>query len=369
MSTTLTASTLKRRRVDENILSENPSSQPSATEEDLVAQLLACDEKILPLRLPAVLPVASTESLTFYSPETIKSLIASATNYTANPFYLDSAHPELAPKKIRALMAWLMEVHADFRFHRETFHLALSYTHRYLSAARSLPVARLQLLGLAATALAAKLNEVHAPRLAEIAKCAADFYTVRQVEEMELSIVATLGWRLAPATNYFWTNLYACQWDEFSKEGEFADLKFKEMSEDSYRRYTQLLQIVDSASMETEHLQYNQRVLAGSAIYTVLSMCQHDVQYIVQVFAKESKFIFEPSSFNKAFELFAKKHLDFSLEEMLPGVQYVAAFADIPLECEDFMKWEDGVANYEEFLAVQRCKDSQLDYLRARHAN
>eukprot|EP00826_Nyctotherus_ovalis_P048216 TRINITY_DN5651_c0_g2_i2.p1 TRINITY_DN5651_c0_g2~~TRINITY_DN5651_c0_g2_i2.p1 ORF type:complete len:267 (-),score=22.10 TRINITY_DN5651_c0_g2_i2:95-895(-) len=266
-------------------------------------------------------------------------------------------------------MTWMMEVNADFRFHRETFHLCLSYTHRYLSAASSLPVARLQLLGLAVTALAAKLNEVRAPRFAEIAKCAADFYTVGQIEEMEASVVASLGWRLAPTTNYFWANLYASQWDEFSKEGEFADLKFKEMSEDSYRRYTQLMQIIDSASMEVEHLQYNQRVLAGSAIYAVLSMCQHDIQHIVQVFARESKFIFEPNTFNKAFEFFAKKYLDFSLEEMLPGVQYVATFADIPLECEGFMKWEEGIANYEEFLAIQRCRDSQLDYMRARHAN
>lgn len=369
VSTEVTASPLKRRKIDENLYSENPISQLTLAEENLAGELLACNESIAPQNFPVVFPAPATKTLPLYSPETIKFLITTANSYSSNPFYLENKHSDITPKMIIILMDWMMEVCCDFHQQRETFHLAVSYVHSYLSLTDNLPAARLQLLGLSAIAVSAKLIEVHIPRLVELGNCAADSYKVNEIEAMELDIMKVLTWHLTPPTTFFWTNLYATQWDEFSKDSEFAELKFKEPSDDSYRRYRQLMQIVDSFSMEVEHLQYNQRILAGSAIYIVLSTWQYSIEYILQIYTKGSKFIAESNSFNKVFECFAKNILELSLEEMLPGVQYVATFVDMPLECGDSVKWEEVVRSYEELLNTQTYNRDQVDYLRAKHTN
>eukprot|EP00826_Nyctotherus_ovalis_P006243 TRINITY_DN11459_c0_g1_i6.p1 TRINITY_DN11459_c0_g1~~TRINITY_DN11459_c0_g1_i6.p1 ORF type:complete len:334 (-),score=47.86 TRINITY_DN11459_c0_g1_i6:40-1041(-) len=310
----LAASPVKRRKVDENLASENRSTQLTLAEENLAVELLACNESIAPHCFPALFPAVSAKTLPSYSPETINHIISTESSYGTNPFYLETQHRDITCKMVLILLDWVAEVCADFRFHRETFHLALAYVHRYLSLTDSLPVVRLQLLGLAAITTASKLNEVRVPRFVDVAKCAADCYTVAQIKEMELAVAASLAWHLVPPTTFFWANMYAEQWDEFSEGSEFGEMKFKEPSEDSYKRYRQLMQIIDYISMEVEHLQYNQRVLAGSAIYIVLSMCLHSVEKILLIFTKGSKFIIEPNSFNKAFESFALLSLHFSLE-------------------------------------------------------
>ena len=359
---------MKRRKINESIYTENLTFQLTAAEENLAAQVLACNETITLQDFPVVLP-GPTKTLPLYSPDTIKSLISTANTYILNPFYLKTKQSNINPKMTFILTDWMMEVCSDFHFLRETFHLSLFYVHSYLSSTENLPVTRLQLLGLGAVVLAAKFNEMRVPRLADAAKCAADCYTVDQLETMEIEIINTLAWRLAPTTTFFWTNLYATQWDEFSKDTECANMKFKEMSEDSYKRYRLLMQIVDLMSMEVEHLQYNQRILAGSSIYIVLSMYQYTVEEILKIFTKGSKFIFEPNIFNKAFECFAKTFLEFSLEELLPGVQYLATFVDMPFEDDDLMKWKGTLSNYEEMLCTQTYNRYQLDYFCARHTN
>lgn len=369
VSTEVTASPLKRRKIDENLYSENPISQLTLAEENLAAELLACNESIVPQNFPVVFPGPSTKTLSLYSPETIKFLITTTNSYTSNPFYLENKHYEISPKMIIILMDWMMEVCCDLHLQRETFHLAVSYVHSYLSLTDNLSAVRLQLLGLSATAISAKLIEVRIPRLADLGNCAADYYTISEIEAVELDIMKVLGWHLTPPTTFFWVNLYATQWDEFSKDSEFGELKFKEPSGDSYRRYRQLMQIVDSFSMEVEHLQYNQRILAGSAIYIVLSMWQYSIEYILQIYTEGSKFLVESNCFNKVFECFTKDFLELSLEEMLPGVQYIATFVDMPLECEDSVKWEEVNRNYEDLLNIQTYNRNQLDYFRAKHTN
>jgi hypothetical protein len=270
---------------------------------------------------------------------------------------------------IMILIDWMMEVCSDFHFHRDTFHQSIFYVHQYLLLKGNLPLTDLQLLGLASIVIAAKLSEVHIPRLADITKCAADCYTVKQIEDMELSITTTLTWHLTPPTIFFWANLYAGYWDEFSKEGALLEVKFKEISKDSYRRYRLLMQIIDSFSMEIKHLQYNQRVLAASTIYVVLLLEQYSIQDILQLFTKGSKLILESNSFNKDFQSFSKTFLNFSIEELLPGIQYAATFADVPLECDDLMEREEGIGSYEEMLTIQTYSSCLLDYLHSNHSN
>ena len=45
-----------------------------------------------------------------------------------------------------------------YRLHRETYHLAVTYVDRYLLAKKNLPKSRLQLVGVTALFIAAKLE-------------------------------------------------------------------------------------------------------------------------------------------------------------------------------------------------------------------
>ena len=101
------------------------------TEENLLLELLACNESITFDNLPPALP-AVTNVFPSYSPDTLKYLIATSDSYILNPFYLDDKNSEIKPKMIMILIDWMMEVCTDFHFHRDTFHQSISYVHQYL---------------------------------------------------------------------------------------------------------------------------------------------------------------------------------------------------------------------------------------------
>lgn len=54
-----------------------------------------------------------------------------------------------------------------YRLHRETFHLATSYVDRYLKVKKDVQKSRLQLVGVTALFIAAKLEEIYPPKLSE----------------------------------------------------------------------------------------------------------------------------------------------------------------------------------------------------------
>ena len=61
----------------------------------------------------------------------------------------------------------LYQVCEVYRLHRETFHLAASYVDRYLQVKKDVQKSRLQLVGVTALFIAAKLEEIYPPKLSE----------------------------------------------------------------------------------------------------------------------------------------------------------------------------------------------------------
>lgn len=56
-----------------------------------------------------------------------------------------------------------------YRLHRETFHLAVGYVDRYLKVKKDIHKSTLQLVGVTALFIAAKLEEIYPPKVAEFA--------------------------------------------------------------------------------------------------------------------------------------------------------------------------------------------------------
>lgn len=122
------------------------------------------------------------------------------------------------------LLEWLVEIACAYRLHRETVHLAVEYIDRFMSASdRAMHMDRLQLIGMTALYLAAKVEEIYPPKLREFAAymdtCAAgnavgansDAALEFECEIMikfELCMLKALNWEISPVTANTWLQTY-----------------------------------------------------------------------------------------------------------------------------------------------------------------
>lgn len=60
--------------------------------------------------------------------------------YLVDPNYFESKQPELKKRMRAILLDWILEVADEFRFVRETFHLACTYIDLFLSKRVNLPM-------------------------------------------------------------------------------------------------------------------------------------------------------------------------------------------------------------------------------------
>ena len=101
-----------------------------------------------------------------------------------------------------------------YRLHRETFHLAASYVDRYLKVKRDIQKSRLQLVGVTALFIAAKLEEIYPPKLSEFSyvtdgACTDDEIVVQELVMLKVGIV---GRTLPPSPSYLELEGYAAQY-------------------------------------------------------------------------------------------------------------------------------------------------------------
>lgn len=115
---------------------------------------------------------------------------------------------DILPTMRCKLINWLLEVSLHFRFHRETFFLAIHYLDRYLSLHWGLSRHDLQLLGVASLFVAAKLEEIHPPKIKEFAEVCDGTCAPTLIHSMELDILASVQWRLNFPTVYYWLGSY-----------------------------------------------------------------------------------------------------------------------------------------------------------------
>lgn len=101
------------------------------------------------------------------------------------------------------LVDWLVEVGEEYKLHRETLFLAVSYIDRFLSLV-GVHRPKLQLVGTACMFIAAKYEEIYPPDVNEFVYITDDTYTRNQVIKMESVILKLLEFRLAvPTVTWF----------------------------------------------------------------------------------------------------------------------------------------------------------------------
>lgn len=120
------------------------------------------------------------------------------------------------------LVDWMMEVCNEFTLKRETFHYSINFVDRFLSNHKNVRKEELQLVGVTSMFMAAKMEEVYSPRVADFAKSTDNGYTPQQIVKMEKLMLKELGWRTTPPTLAMWANWYMNQWDAYFTTNEYA---------------------------------------------------------------------------------------------------------------------------------------------------
>jgi len=145
------------------------------------------------------------------------NMIAKEQYHTRNPLMM-SRHPTLQARMRSILMNWLSEVAEVYQLHRETYFLALDYFDRYLSIQNEISKEQLQLVGVTCLFIAAKIEEIYPPKVADFAYLTDGACTEEQILTKELVILKTLKWNLNSMTVNSWLTMYMQLYTIFSKE-------------------------------------------------------------------------------------------------------------------------------------------------------
>ncbi|CAG9563266.1 unnamed protein product [Danaus chrysippus] len=176
----------------------------------------------------------------------------------ANPRYMRK-QPDITHSMRSILVDWLVEVCDEYNQQSETLHLAVSYVDRFLSY-MSVVRTKLQLVGTAATYIAAKYEEVYPPEVSEFVYITDDTYTKREVLRMEHLILKVLSFDLSTPTSLAFLSHY-CISNSISK-----------------KIFNLAAYISELSLLEAEpYLQYRASLIAAASLATARHalMCDH----------------------------------------------------------------------------------------------
>jgi len=190
--------------------------------------------------------------------------------YHKEPFYLQR-HPNLQVRMRSILLDWLIEVCEVYRLHRETFHLAAEFVDRYLSTERKIAKQRLQLIGVTSLFIAAKIEEIYPPKLAEFAYVTDGACTVEEIVKQELLILQALKWKLSPVTSNSWVSTYLQILSNSSlrpqRNKSAPHFEFPKFPPNQLREVSQL---IDLCLLDMKSLQFKNSIIAAASIYHML---------------------------------------------------------------------------------------------------
>lgn len=98
-------------------------------------------------------------------------------------------HPDLNYQMRVMLIDWMIDVSVEFLLHRETLHLSISLVDRYLSATSNFPRKDFQTLGVSALFIAAKIEEIHPPKMHQFVAVCDGACSSKQIESFEMAVL------------------------------------------------------------------------------------------------------------------------------------------------------------------------------------
>ncbi|XP_031641114.1 G2/mitotic-specific cyclin-B [Contarinia nasturtii] len=123
--------------------------------------------------------------------------------YAIRKNHLDG-QTEVHPRMRTVLLDWISEVHTQYHFTQETFHITVSLIDRYLQTVKTTSRKNLQLVGVAALFVASKYEELYPPDVNDFVYITDNTYTKEQILQMEKHILKKLKFEMgAPTAIHF----------------------------------------------------------------------------------------------------------------------------------------------------------------------
>lgn len=142
-----------------------------------------------------------------YQPEILEYLKEAEVRFRPKSDYMRK-QPDINGNMRTVLVDWIVEVCEEYKLNTETLYLAVSYVDRFLSM-MSVVRSKLQLVGTSAMFIAAKLEEIYPPDVADFVYITDDTYQKKQVLRMEQLILRALSFDMSAPTAHVFVNLFA----------------------------------------------------------------------------------------------------------------------------------------------------------------
>ncbi|XP_042523877.1 G1/S-specific cyclin-E1 isoform X1 [Dipodomys spectabilis] len=169
-------------------------------------------------------------------------------------------HPLLQARMRTVLLDWLMEVCEVYKLHRETFYLAQDFFDRYMATQENIVKTLLQLIGISALFIAAKLEEIYPPKLHQFAYVTDGACSGDEILTMELVIMKALNWRLSPLTVVSWLNVYM----QVAFLNNMCEVLLPQYPQ---QIFIQVAELLDLCMLDVECLEFPYGVLAAAALF------------------------------------------------------------------------------------------------------
>lgn len=163
------------------------------------------------------------------------------------PDYMES-QTEINPRMRAVLIDWLVDVHMKYKLRPETLFLAINILDRFLARKR-MSRRRLQLIGVVATLIASKYEEIYPPKISDLVYICDKAYTKVEILDMETIVLNTLEFQLRVPTTVVFL-------DRFSKING---------SSEQHRQLAQYL--VELALPEIKTIRFRASHLAAASMY------------------------------------------------------------------------------------------------------
>ncbi|KAF4090859.1 hypothetical protein AMELA_G00030420 [Ameiurus melas] len=174
-------------------------------------------------------------------------------------------HPNLQPKMRAILLDWLIEVCEVYKLHRETFYLGQDYFDRFMATQENVQKSTLQLIGISALFIAAKMEEIYPPKVHQFAYVTDGACTEDEILSMEVIIMKELNWSLSPVTPVSWLNIYM-QMVYLKDSTEVLMPQFPQTT------FVQIAELMDLCILDVRSLEFSSSLLAASALFHFSSL-------------------------------------------------------------------------------------------------
>jgi cyclin B len=140
----------------------------------------------------------SAQSVHEYVPDITKQLFSEEALFLPRADLMDM-QTDINAKMRMILIDWLIEVHMKYHLRPETLHLTVNLIDRFLSKVR-ITRKRLQLVGVVASFIASKFEEIHPPELHDWVYICDRAYTKQDILTTECTMLSTLSFQIMVPT-------------------------------------------------------------------------------------------------------------------------------------------------------------------------